>query len=89
MKRFQKKKEKLFARLNPLVNFIRSKDRVSIYEAADELGIADVNYFKRTYVPRLLERYEDIAFDGKYLYSTMSKSRGVREMEVEIREDDS
>ena len=87
MKRFQKKKEKLFAALNHLANLIRNKNRVSIYEAADELGIADVNYFKRTYVSRLLERFEDIAFDGRYLATV--KLQQAEEMEVELREDDS
>ena len=63
-----KGKRKLMIKLNRLADFIRRMKRVSIYDAADFLGIADIRYFKKVYIERLLLKFEDIRFDGKYLY---------------------
>ena len=64
----KKRKNRLMSRLNHLVKYIREKGRVSVYDAANFLGITDIKYFERTYVERLLLKFEDIRFDGKYLY---------------------
>jgi len=63
-----KRKLRLMRKLNFLADYIRRKGRVSIYEAAEQLGITDPKYFEKAYIKRLLEKYEDVRYDGEYLY---------------------
>jgi len=64
-----RKREALMAKLNRVAERVRWKGKVSIYEAADEIGIIDIGYFRRTYIPRLTSLYQDIHFDGQFLRS--------------------
>ena len=64
----KKRKNRLMSRLNHLVKYIREKGRVSVYDAANFLGITDIKYFERAYIERLLLMFEDIRYDGRYLY---------------------
>jgi len=62
------RRQRLISKLNHLADYIRKKKRVSLYDAADFLGITTTKYFEREYIERLLLRFEDIRYDGKYLY---------------------
>ena len=64
-----KRKLRLMRKLNFLADYIRRKGRVSIYDAANFLGITAIKYFERAYVERLQLMFEDIRYDGKYLYT--------------------
>ena len=64
-----RKREALIAKLNRIAECVRFRGKVSVYEAADAVGIIDIGYFRRTYIPRLTSLYEDIRFDGRFLWS--------------------